>query len=383
MYYSFQSGTVGEPKGVMLSHDSLTWASRCIGQRLPNLNPGHEVIISYLPLSHIAAQVIDVLVCISFGVTVYFADKDALKGSLIKTLHAARPTRFIGVPRVYEKINEKLRSVAAQTTGIRRTIATWAKGHTLQHWLDAIDGRPTDTFQYRAARYLIMGRIKEALGLDRCLSVVTAAAPMLPELKHYFMSIDLPVVEGFGMSESAGPHCVGTVDRFSLESVGQTLSGAETRLDNCDADGQGEILMRGRHVFMGYIDEPTKTAEALTEDGWLRTGDLGTIDENGLVFVTGRLKELIITAGGENVPPTPIENLLRKELGALSNAFLVGDRRKFLTMLVTLKTEMDAESGQPKDELLPETREWLRELGVDYRLLSEVLAAGPCPKVKY
>lgn len=365
----------------MLTHDSLTWAAQSVGDRLPNLKPGNETIITYLPLSHIAAQLIDVLVAVTFGVTVYFADKDALKGSLIRTLHEARPTRFVGVPRVYEKINERLRAVSAQATGLRRAVATWAKTHTLQHWLDAIEGHATDTFQYRAARYLIMGRVKEALGLGRCLTLVTAAAPMLPELKRYFLSIDLPVVEAFGMSESSGPHCVGTVERLSLDSVGDTVRGAQTRLDNCDADGQGEILMRGRHVFMGYIDEPEKTAEALTSDGWLRTGDLGTMDANGLVYVTGRLKELIITAGGENVPPTPIENVVRKELGALSNAFLVGDRRKFLTMLVTLKTEMDAESGQPKDQLLPETVEWLRGLGVEYSLLSEVLAAGPCPKV--
>lgn len=365
----------------MLNHDSLTWCSAGIGQKLPNLKSGGETIISYLPLSHIAAQTIDILVAVTFAVTVYFADRDALKGTLIKTLLEARPTRFMGVPRVYEKIHEKMMSIAAQTTGLRRTISTWAKANTLQHWMDAIDGRPSDTFQYRAARYLIMSRVKEALGLARCATIVSAAAPMSPELKKYFLSLDLPILEAFGMSESSGPHCVGSVDSFNLDTIGRTLEGAQTRLATPDADGQGEILMRGRHIFMGYIDEPEKTAEALDADGWLHSGDLGRIDANGFVYITGRLKELIITAGGENIPPNQIEHLVLKELGALSNAFLVGDRRKYLTVLVTLKTEMNVETGEPKDELQAQTREWLRTLGVEYTKLSEVLAAGPCPEV--
>lgn len=368
----------------MLHHDALTWCSSGVGLKLPNLKLGGETIISYLPLSHIAAQAIDTLIAISFAVTVYFADRDALKGTLIKTLHEARPTRFMGVPRVFEKIHEKMMSVAAQNTGIKRTIATWAKNTTLQHWQTVIDGKPTESFQYRASRYLIMSKIKEALGLGRCATIVSGAAPMSPELKKYFMSIDLPILETFGMSESSGPHCVATVDHFNLDTIGGTLLGAATSIGPLDADGNGELLLRGRHIFMGYIDEPEKTNEALDDDGWLHTGDLGRLDADGLAYVTGRLKELIITAGGENIPPSPIEHLILKELeAALSNAFLVGDRRKYLTVLVTLRTVLDVETGEPTDELMPETKRWMKGLGVEYTKLSEVLAAGPCKKVSY
>lgn len=332
-----QSGTVGNPKGVMLSHDNVTFNAQAIGQRLPQMNMGNETLISYLPLSHIAAQMVDIFTTIMYAVTVYFADKDALKGSLVKTLQEAQPTRFIGVPRVYEKIYEKMMSIASQITGIKRYIATWAKSVTLQHWLEAIEGKDNHSIQYRLARNLILAKAKQALGLSRCRTLCSAAAPMSVEIKQYFMSLDLPIIEAFGMSESGGAHCVSSPESFNLQTVGKTLNGVETKFLNKDENGHGEICMRGRHVFMGYINELEKTKEALDDDGWLHSGDLGYIDANGFVYVTGRIKELIITAGGENIPPVHVEHLVKKELSVVSNAFLVGDKKKFLTMLLALK----------------------------------------------
>jgi len=377
----YTSGTVGQPKGAMLSHDNVIWNSIAIGNHLNDLNYGSEVLVSYLPLSHIAAQLVDIHVSITYAATVYFADKDALRGSLINTLREARPTRFVAVPRVYEKIHEKMMEIGAKTTGIKKIIANWAKGVTLQHWLNVIDGKPAESYQYRFARNMLMSKIKEGLGFGRCTIFASAAAPMSSELKRYFLSVDLPIVEAFGMSESSGAQCFGDLDDFNLDSIGKPLPGTETLIINKDEKGHGEILMKGRHVFMGYIDEPEKTAETIDDDGWLHSGDIGYLDEKGFLYITGRLKELIITAGGENIPPVHIEHLVKNELSAVSNAFLIGDKRKYLTMLITLKTKMDLETGAPLDELHSETISWCKSLDVPYTKLSEIIAAGPCPKV--
>lgn len=321
----------------MLSHDNVTWESTALGNCLTNMVIGGEVLISYLPLSHVAAQIIDIFLSINYVVTVYFADKDALKGSLVKTLQEATPTRFVGVPRVYEKIYEKMTQIGSQITGIKKLISTWAKSVTLHHWQGAMEGKDAQSLQYKIAKNFILAKVKLALGLNQCKSLYSAAAPMNPEIKQYFMSLDLPIFEAFGMSESAGAHCVSTPENFNLNTIGKPLSGVETLLLNKDENGQGEICMRGRHVFMGYINEIEKTTEALDNEGWLHSGDLGYLDQNGLLYITGRIKELIITAGGENIPPIHVEHLVKKELPALSNAFLIGEKRKFLSILVTLK----------------------------------------------
>lgn len=321
----------------MLSHDNVMFGANAVAHSLTNMALGGENLISYLPLSHIAAQMIDVFISITYAATVYFADKDALKGSLVKTLQEANPTRFVGVPRVYEKIHEKMSAIGSQITGIKKLISTWAKGVTLQHWQEAIEGKDAQSLQYKIAKNFILAKVKAALGLSQCKSLYSAAAPMSPDIKQYFMSLDLPIFEAFGMSESGGAHCFSTLSHFNLNTVGKALPGADTLILNKDENGHGEVCMRGRHVFMGYINELEKTKEAIDDDGWLHSGDLGYVDQNGLMYITGRIKELIITAGGENIPPIHVEHLVLKEVPALSNAFLVGDKRKFLTMLVTLK----------------------------------------------
>lgn len=377
----YTSGTVGNPKGVMMSHDSLTWDSYSIGKRLDQIQYGKEVLVSFLPLSHIAAQMVDIFLSLQFACTVYFADKDAMKGTLINTLQEAKPTRLLGVPRVYEKIQEKMLSIGAQSGAAKKMVSSWAKSVTLQHHMDAMEGKPTNSWQYRFVRNFLLSKVKDALGLGRCLTLATAAAPMDPETKKYFMSLDLPIMEAFGMSETSGAHSMTTADCYNFATIGKSLSGCETRIDKPDERGHGEICMRGRHILMGYVGEEAKTKEAIDEDGWLHSGDVGYIDDQGFIYITGRIKELIITAGGENIPPVHVENLVKNELMQVSNAFLVGDKRKFLTMLITLKTHMNLDSGEPKDELTSETIAWLKGLGLEYTKMSQIMAAGPCPKV--
>ncbi|XP_058801274.1 very long-chain-fatty-acid--CoA ligase bubblegum-like isoform X2 [Phymastichus coffea] len=369
----YTSGTVGNPKAVMLSHDNLLTDAQAILAAGDLKNEAQEIVVSFLPLSHVAAQVVDIFTCMLMAATVYFADKNALKGSLLDTLVAARPTAFLGVPRVWEKIYEKMQLVARNNGFIKSWIATWAKAQGLHYNMNRMNGVEYKSWSYLIAKWLIFNKVKTALGLDRCHVFGTAAAPLSTDVKKYFMSLDIVIIDAYGMSECAGAHSLTTNNKFRLGSVGKTFPGFSTMLDNMDKDGEGEICMGGRHVFMGYLNDSEKTKEAKDENNWLHSGDLGKKDADGFLYVTGRIKELVITAGGENVPPVHIEQLIKKECPALSNAMLIGDRRKYLTILVTLKTEMNAESGEPLDALSAETHKWAKSIGSKAESVKDVI----------
>ena len=336
----YTSGTTGAPKGVMLTHDNLTWVAQAMCQA-NNLIPGKECVVSYLPLSHVAAQVADVYLPMAGLGTVYFAQPDALKGSLGATLKEVRPTRFLGVPRVWEKIFEKMQDVGRKTTGIKKSIATWAKSVGLEANTRRSKGDFTKPFGFSVANAIVFKKVKAVLGLDRCVMHLSGAAPIAPEVVRYFHSLDICLTEVYGMSESTGPHTLATADSFRFASVGKTSSGCYTKLDKPDPDGNGEVCMGGRNICMGYLRMEDKTHEAIDDEGWLHSGDIGKVDKDGFLFITGRLKELIITAGGENIPPVLIEDVLKEELPCISNAMLIGDKRKFLSILLTLKVNFN------------------------------------------
>eukprot|EP01135_Chromosphaera_perkinsii_P003653 Nk52_evm32s250 gene=Nk52_evmTU32s250 len=371
----YTSGTTGNPKAVMMSHDNITWTAGRCADVIDIVGDQH--VVSYLPLSHVAAQMIDVHALMPFGGTTHFARPDALKGSLVDTLKQVRPTFFLGVPRVWEKIAEKMQAAGKKSGAMAQYIGSWAKDIGLRGNLAMEEGKSVP-WGWTFCSYTIFHKIRQAIGLDRCTDQFTAAAPISRETLEYFMSINLPLHEIYGMSESAGPHTAGFYGQSKIGTVGKKIPGVELKLDNPDKDGNGEICMYGRNVFMGYLYNDEKTRECIDDQGWLHSGDIGRCSPEGYLSITGRIKELIITAGGENVPPVLIEDVIKEELPCVSNVMVIGDRRKFLSCLITLKNNPDKE-GNPSKTL---TNAVIEEFKAAGSTATTTTAAAKCPKVK-
>ncbi|XP_061037830.1 long-chain-fatty-acid--CoA ligase ACSBG1 [Eubalaena glacialis] len=370
----YTSGTTGNPKGVMLSQDNITWTAH-YGSQAGDIQPAEvqqEVVVSYLPLSHIAAQIYDLWTGIQWGAQVCFAETDALKGSLVNTLREVEPTSHMGVPRVWEKIMERIQEVAAQSGFIRRKMLLWAMSVTLEQNLTcpSSDLKP---FTTRLADYLVLAKVRQALGFAKCQKNFYGGAPMTAETQHFFLGLNIRLYAGYGLSETSGPHFMSSPYNYRLYSSGKVVPGCRVKLVNEDAEGIGEICLWGRTIFMGYLNMEDKTCEAIDADGWLHTGDSGHLDADGFLYITGRLKELIITAGGENVPPVPIEEAVKTELPIISNAVLIGDQRKFLSMLLTLKCTLDPDTSDPTDNLTEQAVEFCQRVGSKATTVSEVV----------
>ncbi|XP_029806058.1 long-chain-fatty-acid--CoA ligase ACSBG1 isoform X2 [Suricata suricatta] len=370
----YTSGTTGSPKGVMLSQDNITWTARH-GSQAGGIQPAEvqqEVVVSYLPLSHIAAQIYDLWTGIQWGAKVCFAEPDALKGSLVNTLREVEPTSHMGVPRVWEKIMERIQEAVAQSGFIRRKMLLWAMSVTLEQNLTC-PGSGLKPFAARLADRLVLAKVRQALGFARCQKNFYGAAPMATATQRFFLGLSIPLYSGYGLSETSGPHFMSSPRSYRLTSSGRLVPGCLAKLVNKDAQGVGEICLWGRTIFMGYLNMEDNTRSAIDADGWLHTGDLGWLDEDGFLYVTGRLKELIITAGGENVPPVPIEEAVKAELPIISNAMLIGDQRKFLSMLLTFKCKLDPDTCDPTDCLTEQAVEFCQRVGSTATTVSEIV----------
>jgi len=325
----YTSGTTGDPKGVMVSHDNIVWTAR---QLEKSVGIDHEdQIISYLPLSHIAEQVISLYVPILTGCTAWCAESLDLLGD---NLREVRPTLFVGVPRVWEKIQAKMVAAGAQNSTLKKKIAAWARKKGLEGAYALQEGRPMP-FLFGLAHKLVFSKVREKLGFDRCELFISTAAPISLDTLEFFHSLDVPITEVYGMSECTGP---GTVSlpkphEFRTKWAGPVLLDAEM-----DIADDGEVLMRGRHVFKGYFKNEAATAETIDSEGWLHSGDVGQIDDKDFLQITDRKKELLITAGGENIAPQVLEGQL-KAIPIISQVVVIGDRRKYLAALFTLDPE--------------------------------------------
>lgn len=327
----YTSGTTGPPKAVMISHDNITFTVKVISE-MTGAGVGDQMV-SFLPASHIAANAIDVCGALLNGTTVTLARPDALRGSLVETLKKVRPTIFLAVPRVFEKIQEKMLAVGASVGPVKRAISKWAKGVGTNASLALDSGEDLMPWGYELANMLVFRNVQKALGLDRCKLICNAAAPLQKATDDYFRSLNFRIYDIYGMSEATGPLSC-NYPAYKRGTSGKVCPGMQVRLHNVDPTGEGELCFKGRNIFVGYMGKAEETESTIDGDSYIHSGDLGRIDEEGFITITGRAKELIVTAGGENVAPSLAESTLISAIPAISRAFAVGDHKKFVSCLL-------------------------------------------------
>ena len=328
----YTSGTTGVPKGAMCSHRGIEAMGQSLIETYPEMmeiDPSRYV--SYLPLCHVAEQVFTNFVGLRVGSETYFcADLAKIKDHLV----AARPHLFFAVPRVWEKFEAALTTNLLSATGIKAKLTAWARHVEFESFRRSVaTGRDVDTFQRRLANKLVISKIKSAIGLDQLLGAGSGAAPAAHSTLEFFASIGVPIHEGFGMTETTGMATANPLGRPRFGTVGKPLPGVEVRIAE-----DGEILLRGANMVSGYLYMADQTADLWTDDGWLRTGDLGAIDQEGFLSITGRKKDLLITAGGKNVAPAEMENHLQGIPG-IGQAVVIGDRQPYLCAILALEEE--------------------------------------------
>jgi long-subunit acyl-CoA synthetase (AMP-forming) len=328
----YTSGTTGVPKGAMCTHRGIDAMGQSFIDTYPvTLDIDPSRLISYLPLCHVAEQVFTNFLGLRSASETYFCpDLSQIKDHLV----AARPHLFFGVPRVWEKFEAALTANLLTATGLKAKLTAWARRVELQSARRSIEtGKEVDTFQRRLANKLVISKIKSAIGLDELAGAGSGAAPAALSTLEFFASIGILIHEGFGMTETTGMATAQPLGMPRFGSVGQALPGVEIRI----AD-DGEILLRGPNMVPGYLHMPEETAELYADDDWMRTGDLGALDQDGFLSITGRKKDLLITAGGKNVAPAEMENHLQGIPG-VGQAVVVGDRQPYLCAILALEEE--------------------------------------------
>src|SRR5438477_8763469 len=339
----YTSGTTGPPKGCMLTHRNLVTAATCVVEGLQH--PG-DVVLLFLPLAHSYGRLAHQAGSFRGATVAFVADVTRVP----EALAAVRPTILPAVPRVYEKVHANTLGEIERAGGLRRRIGLWALGVGERTSRARRDGARVPRLlglQERLAERLVFAKVRERLG-GRLRLGISGAAPLSTDVMEFFHALGVPVIEGYGLTETASSATVNEPEDFRIGTVGRPVEGAEVHV----AD-DGEILIRSGSVFAGYYNEPEATAAALTADGWLRSGDVGEVDAEGFLRITDRKKDLIITAGGKNIAPQNLENAL-KASRFVSQAIVVGDRRPYVTALVTLDETEIASSGRDRQQLVQE-----------------------------
>ena len=327
----YTSGTTGLPKGAMLTHRGIELVSNAVGEVFPSLLETKQRGVSYLPLCHAAEQGVTNFSGLTTRAETYFCgDLTQIKDYLVE----GRPTFFLAVPRVWEKFEAALRGKLAEATGIKAKLASWARATELAAFKqENVTGQPVSSLSRTLANKLVISKIKEALGLDQLQVALSGAAPISVSTLEFFASIGLPISEGYGMTETSAFASVQPPGRLRLGTIGKPLPGVDAMI----AD-DGEILLKGLNMVRGYHRLPDRTAELYNAEGWMHTGDLGALDEDGYISITGRKKDIIITAGGKNVAPAEMEGHLQSIAG-VGQAVVVGDRQPYLSALIVLDPE--------------------------------------------
>ncbi|MDO9353392.1 MAG: AMP-dependent synthetase/ligase [Solirubrobacteraceae bacterium] len=322
----YTSGTTGLPKGVMLTHGNLASDVAMSLKRLPQ--QGHERFFIFLPLAHVLTRIV-ALLSLTAGVELIFWQRDPKK--LLEELAEAKPTTVPSVPRLFEKIFTAANARSAEAGGAKAAIFTRAVStgrRVLQAERAGKSISPLLKLQHALADRLVFSKIRDLFGgeIEVC---ITGAAPVDPEILDFFFAAGIPVLEGYGMTETSAVASVNAPDQYRIGTVGRPIEGCEIKIAE-----DGEVLMRGPNVFTAYWNNEEATKKDLS-DGWLHSGDLGEIDADGYLTITGRKKDLIITSSGKNIAPSHLENLIRQHRW-VSQCVIYGDRKPFLTALITL-----------------------------------------------
>jgi long-chain acyl-CoA synthetase len=340
--YIYTSGTTGPPKACMIRHRNYYVMAHVVDE-LEDFILAGDVMLLYLPLAHNFGRLMHLLGAY-MGYTIALLP-DPLR--VAEAMPAVRPTVLPSVPRVYEKVHSRVRAQFDEATGLKRRIVVWALGVGQRASRLRQQGRPlprTLALQYRLADRLVYSKVKEKLG-GRLRIGISGAAPLAPEIAEFFHALGVLVLEGYGLTECTTACSVNRPSRFRFGTVGPVLPGFEVSTDE-----NREILIRSETVFAGYFKDEEATRAVMAGDGWLRSGDLGELDPDGFLTITDRMKDIIVTAGGKNVPPQNVENLVKMS-SYVSHALVVGDRRPYVAALITL------------DET--EVRTWAAANGID------------------
>jgi long-chain acyl-CoA synthetase len=328
----YTSGTTGPPKGCMISHGNYRSMLDMVNE--VSVTTEEDITYLFLPLAHAFALLIQ-LGSFDLGATIAYWERDPLK--IIPNLAEVKPTYFPSVPRIFEKIYTAATASVAKEGGLKEAIFNWAIRVGRRMREAERSGRSPGLLlrrQYEIADKQVLSKIRGLFG-GRVRLAATGAAPINPEILRFFDAAGVLVVEGFGMTETSTAVSISTPDAFKFGTVGRALPGGEVRIAS-----DGEILVKGPNIFQGYYKNPEATAATLT-DGWLHTGDLGELDADGYLKITGRKKDIIITAGGKNITPANLETEI-KQSPLVSQCVVVGDRRPYLVALVTLDEEETA-----------------------------------------
>lgn len=316
----YTSGTTGAPKGVMLTHNNIH--SNVLANAWLKDQPGPHTALSFLPLSHVFQRMVDYTLFGAGCPIAYVASMD----NVAQALSEVRPTIVCAVPRVFEKLYARILSA----TGIKRRIVLWGRQVAIDWAITTLSGqKPSVTvrLQHALADRLVYSKVRDAIG-GRLQFFVSGSAPLAPQIAYFFFGAGVPVYEGYGLTETSPVTNVNRPGAVRVGTVGKPVAGTEMMIA-----ADGEILVRGPQIMKGYYRNPDATQQAIDADGWFHTGDIGDMDDEGFLRITDRKKELIVTAGGKNIAPQPIENLAKLSR-FVAEAMLVGDRRPYPIMLV-------------------------------------------------